>query len=228
MSIKKTLFPVSYVVVLGLCTSVTFAEPSNTGEFEGVEIFVVYSSTDLDAQVFLAGESDEPLTRLKAVGPAGVRLSWKVKDGGDLGYADFQFESPEPSLEELEVAYPAGTYSFHGRTNEGTKLTGEAELSYELLDAPVPIFPLNGDTGVPTNGVITMWEPISDAEAIRFEIEDEEGEVAFKVDLPGDAVSFDLPNGWLEPATEYTLDIKAIGENGNQTVTDLRFTTAGL
>lgn len=71
-----------------------------------------------------------------------------------------------------------------------------------------------------------MWEEIEDAEAIRLEVEDEEEEVALKVDLPGDATSFGLPNDWLQPGTEYVLDIKAIAEDGNQTVTDLRFTTA--
>lgn len=47
-----------------------------------------------------------------------------------------------------------------------------------------------------------------------------------KVDLPGEVESFELPNNWLEVGIEYTLDIKAAGENGNVTVTDLRFTTA--
>ena len=51
----------------------------------------------------------------------------------------------------------------------------------------------------------------------------EEAEVAPKVDLPGDATTFSLPNGWLQPGTIYVLDIKVIAENGNQTVTDLWF-----
>jgi hypothetical protein len=64
-----------------------------------------------------------------------------------------------------------------------------------------------------------------DAEAIRLEIENEEEEVAMKVDLPGDAADFNVPNGWLQPGVEYVLDIKVIAENGNQTVRDIRFVT---
>ena len=69
------------------------------------------------------------------------------------------------------------------------------------------------------------WDAVPDAEAIRLELEDEETEAALKVDLPGDADRFEVPNNWLQPGTEYVFDIKAVAENGNQTVTDLRFTT---
>lgn len=197
------------------------------GEFEDVDIFVVYSASDEDAQVFVQGGSEDPIVSLKAFGPGhAVKLKFNIKDGDNLGYADFVFESPEPSLEELQDAYPAGAYHFRAKTAEGETLTGEADLSYELLDPPAPIFPMDGNTGIPTDGVLVMWEEIEDADAIRLEVEDEEEEVALKVDLPGDATAFSLPMDWLQPGTEYVLDIKAIAENGNQTVTDLRFTTA--
>ena len=57
------------------------------------------------------------------------------------------------------------------------------------------------------------------------EIEDEETEDALKVDLSADASSFEVPNNWLQPGVEYTLDIKGMAENGNQTVRDIRFIT---
>jgi len=51
-------------------------------------------------------------------------------------------------------------------------------------------------------------------------------EAALKIDLPGDATSFQVPNGWLQAGTEYVLDIKVISDNGNQTVRDVVFETA--
>ena len=57
------------------------------------------------------------------------------------------------------------------------------------------------------------------------ELEDEETEMAIKVDGDGDATSFTFPPGWLVPGTDYVLDVKAFGENGNRSVTDLIFTT---
>ena len=75
------------------------------------------------------------------------------------------------------------------------------------------------------NGLVVTWAEIEGAEAIRFELEDEEEEVAITADLSGDSTRFEVPNDWLQPGTEYVVDIKAAGENGNQTVSDLRFTT---
>jgi hypothetical protein len=71
-----------------------------------------------------------------------------------------------------------------------------------------------------------IFEAPEGTEAILLELEDEEEEVALKVDLPADASSFGVPNNWLKPGIEYVLDIKVIAENGNQTVRDIRFMTA--
>ena len=58
------------------------------------------------------------------------------------------------------------------------------------------------------------------------QVEDEREKVSLSIDLPGDAERFTLPNDWLQPGVMYTLDIKLVAENGNQTVRDARFTTA--
>ena len=196
------------------------------GQFEDATLVVVYSATDEDAQIIISGGSEEPLRTVKVSGPRGLRpMSWKSKDGAGLGQADFQFETPEPTLEELMAAYPAGMYRFVGRTVENARLKSDVELSYDLLPEPQILFPEDGDSDITVDGLLVEWNPVRGAAAIRLEIEDEETEVALKVDLPGDADRFEVPNNWLQPGTEYVLDIKAIADNGNQTVTDLRFTT---
>ncbi len=223
---SKYINTLSWVGVGLLGTTAVFAGTS-AGEFEDVSMSVVYSATDDDAQIIVQGGADDAFVKVRVTGPGGaVKLRVRVKDGADLGYADFQFDSPEPSLEELEHAYPAGEYLFAARTAAGSRLRGQVEWSYELLDAPVITFPMEGDEGIPTAGLTVLWEEIEDADAIRFEIEDEEEEVALTADLPGEATSFMVSDGWLRPETVYTLDIKAIAENGNQTVSDLRFLTA--
>lgn len=225
----KTTFPLASVLVLiALAASLGFAQGAmeEPAEFEDATLYVVYSSSDEDAQIFVAGGADDPLRLVEVFAPSGKKvLRWKSKDGDELGHADFQFETPEPSLEGLMEAYPAGPYRFVGMTVEDETLVGEVELSYDLLPAPYIVYPQDGDTSVPANGLVLFWDAVPGAEAIRFELEDEEEEVALKVDLPGDADSFEFPNNWLQPGTEYVFDIKAIGENGNQTVTDVRFTT---
>jgi hypothetical protein len=79
---------------------------------------------------------------------------------------------------------------------------------------------------VPTQGLEVRWSAPVEPERILLQVEDEEAKVALKIDLPGDATRFTLPNDWLQPGVIYTLDIKLIAENGNQTVRDVYFTTA--
>ena len=206
------------------------AERSIVAElFEEAEIFAVLSATDEDAQVFILIGSEIPIQRLKIRGPDGdVRHRVTFRDGENIGQADVTFESPEPSLEDLQQAYPEGEYIFWGRATDGTKLFSIAELSYEFLDAPEIVYPSEGATGITTVGLGLIWNEIPDAEAIRLEVEDEEEEVAFKIDLDGDATSFVVPDNFLMPETVYVFDIKAIAENGNQTVSDVEFTTGSL
>ena len=196
--------------------------------FEDAFISVVYSASDDDAQLVIRAAAEEaPIASLSIQGPDGsVSIRAKFQDGGHLGQADIQFDTPEPSLENLQNAYPAGTYRFRGRTTEGDKLSGLAELSYELLPPPTILYPAEGDEDIPVENLEVRWSMPEDAEHIRLEVEDEEEGDSLKVDLPGDAMSFTLPNGWLKPDVLYTLDIKLIAENVNVTVRDVRFTTA--
>lgn len=196
-------------------------------EFEDATLSVVFSASDVDAQLLISGASDAPLKQVWIYGPQGLTpVSVEFEDGQNLGQADFQFDTPEPTLEMLQQAYPAGQYHFVGLTVDDNLVVNTVELTYELLPAPHILFPTAGATTIPVNGLIVSWEAINGAEALRLEIEDEETEVALKVDLPADATTFEVPNNWLQPGVEYVLDIKATGVNGNQTVTDLKFTTA--
>ena len=111
---------------------------------------------------------------------------------------------------------------------DGGKLESIVELSYELLDAPVISYPQEGETDVPVEDLVVEFVAPEDTEAIRLEIEDEEAEVALKIDLPADATEFEVPNNWLQPGTVCVLDIKANAENGNQTVVDVEFETEEL
>ncbi len=179
--------------------------------FEHADMSVVYSASDDDAEILIRATGDEPIGEVHIVGPGGtVRLEAMFRDGDRLGQADVRFDTPEPSLEDLMQAY----------------LAGVAELSYELLPAPTISFPPAGATDVPTQSLEVRWSVPVAPERIRLEVEDEEAKVALTIDLPGDAERFTLPNDWLQPGVIYTLDIKLIAENGNQTVRDVRFTTA--
>lgn len=219
------LAPASPMIGLGAADDWMKQAPE-IGEFEDPYLVVVWSVSDEDAQIIGGGGSETGIKKVLILGPKAkvVHLTC-FKDGNELGQADFRFDTPEPFIEELMRAYPPGVYRFWGRTVEGEILASTVELSYELPDPPDILYPQNGDTDIPVEDLVVRFAPPEDAEAIRLEIEDEEEEVAIKIDLPGDATDFNVPNGWLQPGVEYVLDIKVIAENGNQTVRDIRFVT---
>jgi hypothetical protein len=70
-----------------------------------------------------------------------------------------------------------------------------------------------------------MWQSIAGADAVRLAIEVEEVGTALTVDLPGNATIFNVPGEFLEPKVLYAMDVIAISKSGNQTVSDVQFTT---
>lgn len=212
-----------------LVASVSPSQAGNgAGEFEEASLSVVFNATDSDAQIFIVAESNEGLQRVRVFSPDGSLVAKsKSLDFEDLGYADIRFDTPEPRLRKLRRAYPEGRYRFVAKTAAGNKLVNRVELSYDLLEAPEILFPLEGDEDIPAVGLEARWAQIPDAVAVQLalETEDEEGEDAMIVDLPGDAVSFTFPDDFVQFGLEYTMDVIGIAENGNQTVSDVQFTT---
>ena len=151
------------------------------------EIYIVSHRTDADAQVIIAGGDEQGITELFITGPRGIV---DIDAGRTIGQADFQFDSTEPSLKELKRAYPAGRYKFSATTTDGCTRATALSLSYQLLPAPVILFPGEGSTGVPPAGFTATWQAIAGAEAVRVQVEVEETAAAIAVDLPGDATSF--------------------------------------
>ncbi len=225
--ITRRIFPLAAGIALLSVPAVHAAAANPVLPFEHATMRVVYSASDDDAEILIRATGIDPIGRVHIIGPGGtVRLNATFQDGDRLGQADVHLDTPEPSLEALMQAYPEGEYRFRGRTATGEKLAGVAELSYELLPAPTILFPTAGATDVPTKNLEVRWSVPVAPERILLQVEDEKEKVALSIDLPGDAERFTLPNNWLQPGVIYTLDIKLIAENGNQTVRDLRFTSA--
>jgi hypothetical protein len=142
-----------------------------------------------------------------------------------VGQADVAFDTTEPSLAELMDAYPPRRYRFSGKDVEGTRLFNVVTLSYEFADAVENVFPVEDDTDIPTSGLVVSWTLSGEPAAIRVAVENEETGGVVEIDLPGDATEFAVPDGFLEPGTEYVVDVIAIARNGNLTVHDALFTT---
>jgi hypothetical protein len=195
--------------------------------FDEAAIYIEYNSTDGDAEVVVSIDADLGLERFRIVNPCGREiLHLRSRHTDDIGVRKIALETPEPSLDEVLDAYPAGWYRFYGRAEGGQNLFSQVWLSHALPSAPTITFPLDGATGVPTSGAAATWTSGPDAESFFFELENDDLGADVKSNVPGGTTSFGLPSGWMQPSTEYQLGVGTRHENGNLNVVEIHFTTA--
>ncbi len=222
------------VLAVFLVTEVSFSLGTNgradAAEVEEFTLFLEFNSTDgdLGLQGFLGADEWRVVN---IVNPKGQRiLTITTKKGlKKLGLSEFSFESEEPELEEEDVRdrFPEGVYKLVGRTVDGEKLTGEAELSHELPAAPLDPAP-DGTVLDPNNPITISWDPGTDGETVAFwEVEVETDEVRILSAVLDQATTqVTIPAELIEPGKEYQYEVIAVGENGNRVITEVGFATA--
>lgn len=192
--------------------------------FADAEVFFEFNSTDDDLgfQLFLDAEGWEEVTLSDPDGDTIVRIT-AVGNLSQLGITELRFESAEPSPAEVLALFAPGVYEFRGRTVGGEDLLGMAMLSQELLGPP-DFSPSDGEEVDPQNTVVTWDAP--DAEEVEIIIENEDTGAVLDVIVPGAVQSLTVPPEFLEPDSEYKIEILAIAENGNKTIAESTFVTA--
>lgn len=197
-------------------------------EFEDAEVFFEFNATDNDLglQIFLDAEGWD---KVDVSDPNNHKIFQLHTQGtlSDLGITELRFESAEPSPAEVLALFPPGDYAFTGKTVEDGVLVSTAELSHDLLAAPT-IFvngtPIDVAPPVDPDNTVVTWNAPG-AELVEVIIESEENDGVFDVIVSGATTSLDIPAQFLEPDTEYKIEILAIAENGNKTITEGTFVT---
>lgn len=226
-------------------------------EWSELRVLVEINATDGDAG-FQAKMDAVGWKEVRIVDPDGRKI-YKVQATGSVreqGLTENFFESAEPSCEDDPLAdflarFPAGVYLFTGKTTDGDKLEGEAELSHALPGAPENLAPdaVGGEN--PANLTIS-WAPggglgncpplgvVIDPPGgvalfgfmVVVEREVPEPLTVFTVELPADATSVTIPAEFLEASGIYKYEVIAIedrdGERGNQTISETFFCTAPI
>lgn len=189
--------------------------------FADAEVFFEFNTTDNDLglQIFLDAEG---WRKVKVADPDKRKIVQIMAEGtlSKLGITELRFESAEPSPAEVLALFPPGEYEFRGKTVEGERLASTAELSHDFLPAPT-FSPSDGDAVDPNNTVVTWNAP--GAEQVEVIIENGDG--TFDVIVPGSVTSLNVPPQFLEPGTEYKIEILAVAENGNRTIAESTFVT---
>ena len=196
---------------------------------------------DVGVQVLLDGE---PWRSLRIESPNG-RTILDITASRSLrkqGLTELFFESSEPSLDEVPledflVRFPAGKYEFEGRTIEGIEIEGEAILTHVIPAGPEIVSPKEGDLVDPKNLVIE-WKTVTttidgspDLTIVAYQVIVERTDNAdhgaaprtFDIKLPakpGDTQSVQVPPEFLEADAEYAVEVLAIEQGGNQTITE--------
>ncbi len=215
---------------------------------DDAKLYIEYNFTDDDIGVHGAFDSGG-YSKLCVYDPNGTQLL-TVKPLGqleDLTMGGIFFESREPlssefSYEELMADFPEGQYEVRGVTFEGKGLTGSATFSHDVPAAPTIKFPLEDDV-VSLNNLVVSWEPVTQTitgdpvtitayEVIitKEGVEDDPNGFSnpiFDVHVPADRDSLSVSAEFLEPYTEYELEVLALEKSGNQTIGIVFFKTSG-
>jgi hypothetical protein len=209
---------------------------------------IEHNATDNDTgfQGFIDSEGWE---RLDVRGPGGIVLSLRARDDlGELGMTELFFETVEPEnadvpLDDLLETLPEGDYVVSGKALEdgesAGKTSGTAWLTHVIPAGPQLVLPAQGAT-VPTSGVVASWNPVTTTinggpvtiVAYQLIIEKDAephphmiGTFGLSMYLPPSVTSIDIPDGFLEPGTQYKWEVLAIEESGNQTISSGKFET---
>jgi hypothetical protein len=208
-----------------------------TIRLEDSTMIIELNSTDRDAgiQVFLDGE---PWKSMKLFRPGGKRIV-SVKAKGRLkgfGLTELFSESNEPEFSELPLRkfkqrFPAGKYTFVGRTIEGDKLRGAAKFTHHIPKGPRITSPAEG-AEVPLDDVVASWDPVRDRRHVdivgyRAIVEKERPLRVFSADLPANVTSIHIPPEFLQSGKKHKLEVQAIERGGNQTISEIEFRVTG-
>lgn len=230
------------------CTSVTGA----TTIIGTAKLYVEYNATDNDLGVHGAFD-DHGWSELCVYDPNGTQVL-AVKPQGQLKgltLAGIFFESREPptiefSFAELKAKFPEGQYELRATNYDGTGLTGAAAFTHDVPKPPTVTYPPlvdeehAGEVEVPVTGLTVKWEEVTETvdgdpvaitgyEIIITKVEHEDlhgySRPIFDVHVPPNRNRLSVAVEFLEPGTLYELEVLALEESGNQTITVGFFTT---
>jgi hypothetical protein len=209
------------------------------------KLIVEYNATDGDIGVHGAFD-DDGWSKLCVSDPDGnqvLRVSPKSQLK-DLTMAGIFFESREPPIDEfsfkdLKARFPEGRYHVRGLSFDGKRLVGSAKFTHDVPAAPNVTGPLDGSE-VDRHDVTVTWDDVTetvDGRPVRISgyevIVTKENHVdrhgfsqpIYDVHLPPNRNSLSVPAGFLQPGTEYELEVLALERSGNQTISVSFFTT---
>ena len=208
--------------------------------FSEAEIFFEENATDGDLGIHFAIDGED-WTRVLILDPSfrtffDARARGSARDNGVTGLFSESAEPPydEVPREEFLEWFPAGEYVMLGTTTEGDLLFAIATLTHDLPAEPESTAPEEDEEIDASLPLVIEWEPVADPNPpasviISYEVivtreSGVEREVIIQLD--SSHTSATVPPEFLEPGQEYKFEVIARETSGNQTITEVPFTTA--
>jgi hypothetical protein len=219
--------------------------PGSKTKIATAKLIIENNATDRDLGVHGAFD-DQGWSKLCVFDPSGrpvlsVTPQSQLKD---LTMAGVFFESREPPIEEfsfadLKARFPEGQYKVRGLSFDGKLLVGSATFTHDVPAAPTVTAPADGAV-VDPGALKVEWEDVT--QTIKGEPVDITGyqvivtkenhvdphgfsQPIYDVHVGPDRNSLSVPKEFLDPGTEYELEVLALEKSGNQTISVSFFTT---
>ncbi|WP_133510471.1 hypothetical protein [Candidatus Thiosymbion oneisti] len=210
------------------CALVVVGDVQADDQFDKTKLYLERNVTDGDAEVVIEAKGDdEGLSALTLVAPDGRTLVDFQVPEGKLGIRSVKLESPEPEDDgRVQADFPAGAYGFTGITMDGDRISGSGTLSHRLPPPVSFLLPKDGQEDIPAAGLKVQWKPLKGIEKYVLSLEDAATDLAIEAELPGNASSFEIPNGWMKPDTDYKLAVGSVAPDGNRSFVEIEFETA--
>lgn len=199
-------------------------------KFEKAKVYFEQNVQDKDVEVkFDVIGGSAGLATVKVTAPDGrTVIDFKAADS-KMGIRHLILETPEPKNDgTIEKDFPAGVYKFTGTLVGGKTLQGESTLSHTLPASATFLRPRPDEKNVPLKGLRASWAVQKNLEAIVIILEQEKTGRDLRVTLAGDATSFSVPDGFLQPGMEYKIAVGTVAVGGNASFYETSFTTAGV
>jgi hypothetical protein len=251
MTFRRLALPLLTPVILAW--PVLSSSPAEAIPFSEADIFFELNATarDLGVHVSLDAESWKEL-RIEGPGAKRIAEVIPRGNLGKIGLTELFFEGEEPSLADVPFSsflqkVPAGTYTFLGTTVENQPLRSTDRLTTDI-PCPVPVVSPREDEAVPVDAVVVGWRAapgVFNPDTRRCNTRREVGLVGYQViveivnedrdinrqlivDLPADARQLSVTPGFIRgaqnlPGTEFKLEVLAIEDSGNKTITERNF-----
>jgi hypothetical protein len=215
-------------------------------------LYIEHNATDEDTG-FHGMFDQEGLSKGCIVTPDGTEVMFvdPVQKLDSLGINQFFFESREPpndeySIADLKADFPEGTYRISGIDYQGVKRVGSAKFTHAIPAEPNILAPkLAPEEKAESNviapkGVSVRWDPVTETidgdpvtisgyEVIVTQEEHDDpyglSRPEYDVHVPPDQNELPVPDEFLRPGTLYEVEVLALEQSGNQTISVGFFTT---